>query len=51
MDALIFLLLLATLVAMWRGRRRLAAVLSVASAVSILLLFLHHATDRLPISL
>jgi fatty acid desaturase len=51
MDALIFLLLLATLVAMWRGRKRLAAVLFVVSAVSILFLFLHHATDRLPISL
>ncbi|MCE2883351.1 MAG: DUF5993 family protein [Planctomycetaceae bacterium] len=51
MDALIFLLILATLVAMWRGKRRLAGMLFAVALVAVVLLFRHHATDTLPISL
>ena len=51
MDALIFLLILATLVAMWRGRHRLATALFLLSIAAVALLFRHHATDVLPISL
>jgi uncharacterized membrane protein len=51
MDALIFLLILATLVAMWRDRRRLAGVLFALSLVAVWMLFRHHATDTLPINL
>ena len=51
MDALIFLLILATLVAMWRGKRRLAGALFAVSLVAVWMLFKHHATDTLPINL
>lgn len=51
MDTLIFILILATLVAMWRGRQRLATVLFLLSLLAAALLFKHHATDVLPISL
>ncbi|MFM1866744.1 MAG: hypothetical protein RL591_152 [Planctomycetota bacterium] len=51
MDALIFLLILATLIAMWRGKRRAAGVLFAVSLVAVWMLFRHHATDTLPIIL
>ena len=51
MDTLIFLLILATLIAQWRGRHRLAGVLFAASCLSTALLFWHHATDALGLSL
>lgn len=51
MDTLIFLLILATLVAMWRGKTRAATVLFVLSLLATALLFRHHATDALAISL
>ncbi|MFM7260800.1 MAG: DUF5993 family protein [bacterium] len=51
MDALIFLLILATLIAMWRGKHRVAGVLFALSLVAVWMLFTHHATDTLPINL
>ncbi|MCE2882913.1 MAG: DUF5993 family protein [Planctomycetaceae bacterium] len=51
MDTLIFLLILATLAAMWRGKQRLAVALFLASMLAVGLLFRHHATDALAISL
>jgi hypothetical protein len=51
MDALIFVLILATLMAMWRGKRRLAGLLFAVSLVAVWMLFKHHATDALPINL
>lgn len=51
MDTLIFFLILAALVAMWRGKHRAAGMLFALALVAVVLLFRHHATDTLPISL
>jgi hypothetical protein len=51
MDTLIFLLIVLTFVAMWRGKHRASGVLFVLALVAMLLIFRHHATDTLPISL
>jgi len=51
MDVLIFALILATLVAMWRGKHRVAGVLFTLSLVAVWMLFKHRATDTLPINL
>jgi len=51
MDAIIFLMILAALIAMWRGKRRTAGVLFALSLVAVWMLFKHHATDTLPINL
>ena len=51
MVTLIFLLIFATLLAMIKGRRRLACWLFVASFLATALLFWHHATETLEISL
>lgn len=50
MDTIILLLILATLVAMLRGYRKTALALFALSLLSMLLLFSHHATDKLPLS-
>lgn len=50
MDSVILLLILATLVSMLRGHRKTALTLFALSLVSMLLLFSHHATDKLPLS-
>ncbi len=51
MDTLIFLLILSMILAMLKGRQRLAWYLFVASFLATALLFSHHATDALGISL
>lgn len=51
MDTIIFILIFAAFVAMWRGRRAAAGLLLVLAFVAVLLLFKHHATDALAISL
>ncbi len=47
----IFLLLLLTALSGYQDRRWLTLLLYFASAIAIALLFMHHATDRLDISL
>jgi hypothetical protein len=49
-DTIIFLLILATLVALWTGRRRLGLALFVVSLAATLMLFNHHATSTLSLS-
>lgn len=49
--AVIFLLLFATAVCGLRNRRRLFLTLFFLSWIAIALLFVHHATDHLDISL
>ncbi len=49
--SLIFMLLLATAMSGPQDRRGLAISLFFASWIAIALLFAHHATDSLPISL
>jgi len=51
MDTIIFILLCSCFVAMWRGRRKAAGLLLVLTFVAVILLFNHHATDALEISL
>lgn len=51
MAAAIFLLMLAMLVAMWRGRTGLATLLFLLSLIAVALLFDHHVTDALGLSL
>ena len=51
MDTLIFLLLLFTLYTMWKGPKRRAWILLVVSFIASALLFYHHFTAVLPISL
>jgi hypothetical protein len=51
MDTVIFLLILVAFIAMWRGKHRAAGVLFALALVAVVLLFRHHATDTLPISL
>jgi Family of unknown function (DUF5993) len=50
MDTIIFLLILATHIALWTGRRRLGLALFIVSLAATLLLFNHHATSTLPLS-
>jgi hypothetical protein len=47
MDTIIFVLILATLIALWTGRRRLGLALFAVSLVATLLLFNHHVTSSL----
>ncbi|MGA1017352.1 MAG: DUF5993 family protein [Phycisphaerales bacterium] len=51
MAALIFVLLTAMLVAMWKGKDGLATILFLISLVAVALLFNHHVTDSLGLSL
>jgi hypothetical protein len=50
LDTLIFLLILATFLAMVTGRRGISLLFFVASLAAVLLLFNHHATSRLPLN-
>jgi len=50
MDTIIFLLILAALLALWAGRGRLGLALFVVSLVATLLLFNYHVTSALPLS-
>jgi hypothetical protein len=51
MDTLIFILIFAVFVAMWRGKRAAAGLLLALAFIAVALLFKHHATDALAISL
>jgi hypothetical protein len=51
MDTIIFLLILLTLYTMWKGDRRRSWILFIISFIAAALLFWHHVTDVLPISL
>ncbi|MGA1517358.1 MAG: DUF5993 family protein [Phycisphaerales bacterium] len=51
MAALIFLLLSLMLVAMWKGRDGVATILFLLSLLAISLLFSHHVTTSLDLSL
>ena len=51
MAAIIFLLILGSLIAMWSGRTKLATVLFFVSLLAVALLFNHHVTDALGLSL
>jgi hypothetical protein len=50
MDTIIFLLILATFLALWTGRRRLGLTLFITSLAATLLLYNHHATSTLALS-
>jgi hypothetical protein len=50
MDTIIFLLILGTLLAMGSRRRWLVLALFLGSLAAVLLLFAHHATNRLPLN-
>jgi hypothetical protein len=51
MDTLIFLLILFTLYTMWKGPKRRAWILLAISFIASAMLFWHHVTAVLPISL
>jgi len=51
LAALIFLLLLATALSGYQDRRWVSLTLFFASWIAIALLFIHHVSERLPISL
>lgn len=51
MDTFIFVVLFAAFVAMWRGKRSAAGLLLLLAFLATALLFKHHATDSLAISL
>ncbi|MFM2135483.1 MAG: hypothetical protein RL021_883 [Bacteroidota bacterium] len=51
MDTLIFLLILLTLYTMWKNERRRAWRMFILAFIAAALLFWHHVTDVLPISL
>jgi hypothetical protein len=51
MDTIIFLLILFTLYTMWKGGKRRAWTLFIVSFIASAMLFWHHVTAVLPISL
>jgi hypothetical protein len=48
--ALAFLMATASMIAAWRGSRPLALVVFSATVAAMLMIFVHHATDILPLS-
>ncbi len=45
-----FILVSATMIAAWRGSRRLALSLFATSLAALVLIYAHHATDTLPLA-